>query len=318
MKMREVLAPVVHEAQAFVGRFPTGTEAIASGPLPPDQLTAYNQNERVLSIAEEVEKRVQETTDVPDDLVERIRTNVRMFAFGGTNLFEDALYLDWLGSLSSPGTEAAVDRFGVISDPKDLRILQEAWTFLQSPERSIAGLAKHATHVGSVIEGYAMTSGDAPDVVNAIFARLELLQRQHHIAVAWKELKQPKPDLLKLLYRIRMALSNAASVPDAIGEEIDRLKAEIAARRLRSETYDHMCELSALVTETLPHLANRNNVLLAQTTAPSLTSGDPVYIAVALKLAPKLRADAGKNGAESLAALQTLADRIAELAGQIH
>lgn len=223
------------------------------------------------------------------------------------------------------GTTEAADQIGgllagieAVEDPKDQQILLAAWRFLQSPgEKNLADLTVHATHVGSVIERYAMTGGDAPDVVNTVYARLELLQRQHHITAAWEELKQPTPDLLQLLYHIRMASSNAASMPAAVGEEITRLKAAIAARGLQSNTYDRMCELSALVAEALPHLADGKNVMTAKTTAPALVSGDPAYIAVALELAPKLRADAGKNGAGSQAALQTLADRIAGLARQL-
>jgi len=205
-----------------------------------------------------------------------------------------------------------------LEDETDKTILRAACSFLQSSgEKSPADIRFHAAEVGNVIEGYDMTGGVVPDVISNLYARLEMLRRQRHIADAREELKQSAPDLLKLLYCVRMASDNAAAIPAAICEDLDRLKTEIASRNLRSETYDQMCALSNVVAESLPHLAEQKNIRLAQQIVSALVSGAIEHIDVAMKLVPRLRIDAGKNGAGSRAALHTIADRIEECARRL-
>ena len=101
MRVNDVLAPVIQEAQAIVNKFPTGKEAMEKGPLPHDQLVLYTTNCRVLHIAEDVMRRIDEATEIPDEEVDSVRSSVRLYAsVGGGNLFDNAEYDGWLTSIS--------------------------------------------------------------------------------------------------------------------------------------------------------------------------------------------------------------------------
>ena len=156
-----------------------------------------------------------------------------------------------------------------------------------------------------------MTGDEAPEIVNDVYNQLELIQRQHHIAAARDELKLASPDLLQLLAHVRRASSNAASIPPPVAADIAQLKQEIDARNLRNETYDGMCDLSAMVGTALPHLANKKYKITANAIISALVSGDTSYVKTAAEFVPDLRADTGKN-LRSKFALLVLADTITD------
>ena len=99
MKLKDVLVPVVDEAKAIVGLFPTGAAAREKEPLNDDELAEYNQNQRILLIAKRMGESAQDTIEIPDGDVARVRNNIRRFAFGGTDLNANPDFDKWLNSL---------------------------------------------------------------------------------------------------------------------------------------------------------------------------------------------------------------------------
>lgn len=205
-----------------------------------------------------------------------------------------------------------------IADAKDKQIVLDARAFLAvQGEKNVDDVARHATKLGSVIEGYAMSGSDSPKCVDLLYARFELLQRQGHIADARKELSQPEPNLLTLLACLRKASSNSASLPAEIAEEIANLKRDIQQRDLRNEAYDQMLSLSLVLREALPHLKGAKIRMDAESTVAALISG-AFYPGVFTKnIVPNLRNDEGKNGPQSQAELQSLAVKIEAIMPQL-
>lgn len=200
----------------------------------------------------------------------------------------------------------------------DRKTIADIQVFLESSgEKNLQDITKFLEDIGRMQEDFFMNGKDAPQHLDEAFVRLDELYRRHHIADIEEELRKDAPDLLQILRSVRMASDNAASMPAAVKEDLERLKAEIASNNLQHETYDKMCDLSAVVAEAIPHLADSKNILTARSVASALISGATEYITVAMDLVSRLRTDPGKNGAESQVALHEMARRITEITGQL-
>lgn len=227
-------------------------------------------------------------------------------------------------TISAGTTEAGQDMHALLGvnalvNPEHQRTIFAALTFVDSPgQKRETDIADVATSVGNVIGDYAQEGLEPPEIVNAIHSRVELLSRQMYIAAAGEELAKDEPDLMVLLRCMRMASMNAATLPVEIQEDIELLRQEIEMRNVESPTYNRMCELSMVVGEVFAHLSSAKTIATAKILRGSLTSGAlPESIKTAASLLPKLRSDAGKNGQESQAALQEVANRIEQLANQL-
>lgn len=203
-----------------------------------------------------------------------------------------------------------------VTDAKDKEKLLAGQAFLRDLEgKSMKDLVACISNVSDVTSGYMMTGADVPAQFQSLHDDLELLRRERNIARARAELARPEPNLLKLLYYVRMASDYSTGNSDATKSDIEQLKADIDAKHLENDQVVQLRVLSATLADALPHLALPAHANSVKITVAPLANGVLFNVLSTLEfIIPKLRLDAGKNGDESKEALRVIADKAQSLA----
>ena len=200
-----------------------------------------------------------------------------------------------------------------VGDETDKRELQEIWLFMTSTEeRSSEECQNHVDHFGEFIVRNPVL-GRCDWRMN-VSKRLKEIGYQIRINNAWKELDKPNPNLLNVLYGMKMPLDPTFPISNNMRAEITRLKEEIHTRGLDTQISSFMQDLSQIVGELRPLFPNSQSL---PTWIDGLCDEMPMYVDQVKNFALKKRKSAQDSGNEIQPPLIDIIDRIENILNQI-
>jgi|CXWL01.1.fsa_nt_gi hypothetical protein len=199
-------------------------------------------------------------------------------------------------------------KIGTVVDAVKRHILESTWAFIEaSGDKKWEDLVKHREAYGTLIS--ACTDSSEWPWMHIISKRLLETEHRIRIEIAKNELEKSHPNLVALLYCMKLASDSSIPFSGSISHELTELNAEITRRGFDIDIQDRMSVLSSTVGELIPYVGEKFAEYL-RLVVEALGKNAPLYVDNVKKLVTQTRGFALKQNEDRGSELCLIADRM--------